>query len=115
MSPHRRFTDDDGLLWQAWDVTPSWGERRTHQRRQRNEGPPPHTGERRIADRRKHRGIRIGLTPALAGGWLAFESEGIRRRIAPIPEGWDALSDDELRALWRAAEKIEGRRRRLIE
>ena len=115
MSPHRHFADDDGLTWQAWDVVPSWGERRMHQRRTSTSGRPPGAPERRVADRRKRRGIRIGLAEALSGGWLAFECKGMRRRVAPIPEGWETLTEDELRALWRDAEKLPERRGRLIE
>lgn len=115
MCPHRQFQDDDGLLWQVWDVIPSWGERRKQQRRQLKGSPPAGFTERRLADRRKRRGIRIGLTEDLTQGWLAFECQGMRRRIAPIPSGWDSLSEDELREAWRAAEKLPQRRGRLIE
>ena len=115
MSPHRQFEDDHGLLWQAWDVIPSWGERRVSQRRLRNDPPSAETGERRVADRRTVRGIRIGLSPELVNGWLAFECDGFRRRIAPIPEAWETLTDDQLRELWRAAEDLPRRRGRLIE
>lgn len=32
-------------------------------------------------------------------GWLAFESAyGEKRRLAPVPEGWEALTDEELAA-----------------
>src|SRR4051794_8966271 len=115
MSPHRQFHDDEGLLWQAWDVIPSWGERRVGERRQSEEPPPDVTGERRKAERRRHAGIRIGLTSELVKGWLAFESSGRRRRIAPIPDGWSELPVEELRALLQSAEKLPDRRGRLIE
>jgi hypothetical protein len=115
MSPHRQFLDDDGLPWQAWDVIPSWGERRIQQRRQQLTSPPPGTGERRIAERRTRHGIRIGLTERLAEGWLAFESRGLRRRVAPIPEDWHELTDDALRTMLREAEQLPPRRGRLIE
>ena len=114
MSPHRSFFDDENNNWSAWDVIPSWGERRVRERRQRDLGPPP-DGERRIADRRRIRGIRIALTPSLAGGWLAFESGDSRRRMVPIPVDWHTLPDEDLRALLRAAEPLPRRRKRLIE
>src|SRR5437868_13124392 len=113
MSPHRHFLDDDGLLWQAWDVMPSWGERRTHERRESPDGPPDGSSERRRKERRTHRGIRIGLLERLIHGWLAFESNGMRRRIAPIPEGWHVLSEEDLRELWRSSTKLPDRRGRL--
>jgi hypothetical protein len=36
---------------------------------------------------------------ALRHGWLCFESVRAKRRLAPVPERWEAFSDDELRAL----------------
>lgn len=77
-------------------------------------GPPAHAGERRHRERRVSPGIRIALTPRLSRGWLAFESDTERRRLAPIPEEWQLLPDAELRELWRGAEQLP-RRRRLLE
>lgn len=115
MSPSRDFHDDSGRLWTAWDVIPSWGERRQGERRGRAHGVPSGGIDRRRAERRRHRGIRIGLPAALSGGWLAFVSGVERRRVAPIPHAWDALPDEQLRALWRRAERLPDRRRRLVE
>ena len=114
MTPYRDFRDDDDRPWTAWDVVPSWGERRLAQRRRPAKGAPPHGEERRRADRRVHHGIRISLTPALTQGWLAFESGLSRRRLVPIPLDWHLLSEEQLRELWRAAEQLP-QRRRLIE
>lgn len=37
-------------------------------------------------------------------GWLSFESSaGEKRRLAPVPKDWEALPEDELRALCIAA------------
>jgi len=33
------------------------------------------------------------------GGWLTFESGQLRRRLAPIPEGWGEASEEQLRLL----------------
>ncbi|MEO8623013.1 MAG: hypothetical protein ABI625_18205, partial [bacterium] len=74
MTPHRDFRDDDDHIWTAWDVIPSWGERRGSERRRLDSGAPIHSGERRRTDRRTVRGIRVPLAPVLAKGWLAFES-----------------------------------------
>ena len=32
-------------------------------------------------------------------GWLTFECDGERRRLAPIPDGWDHLSIKDLERL----------------
>ena len=114
MSPHREFHDDNEQPWSAWDVVPSWGERRHSERRGATNGPPVHAGERRRVERRVHRGIRISLTPVLAHGWLAFQSGKERRRLAPIPPDWHLFTEDRLRELWRAAEQLPPRRR-LVE
>lgn len=115
VSPHRDFRDDDDLQWTAWDVIPSWGERRHAERRRTTLGAPAHSGERRRIERRVMRGIRIALTPVLAQGWLAFESGAMRRRLVPIPKDWHLLTDSALRDLWRAAEQLPRRRKRLVE
>lgn len=115
MTPSRDFHDESGRLWTAWDVVPSWGERRRDERRTRAHPLPPGIADERRAERRRHRGIRIGLPPQLASGWLAFISGVERRRVAPIPHEWEALSEEQLRALWKGAERLPDRRRRLIE
>lgn len=113
MTPHRTFNDDAARLWNAWDVIPSWGERRYRDRRAAADAAAM-TAERRRAERRRTTGIRIALPPRLAQGWVAFECGDERRRFAPIPSGWDRFSEPELRALLERAEALPPRRR-LIE
>lgn len=45
--------------------------------------------------------VRVGgdertVKPELAGGWLTFESAVEKRRLAPIPSGWNELPADAL-------------------
>lgn len=40
---------------------------------------------------------RGNVRPQFAGGWLAFESPGERRRLAPVPETWAEADDGALR------------------
>lgn len=47
-----------------------------------------------------------GLQPDFAEGWLTFESEAERRRLAPIPAGWETTADERLALLCRAATRI---------
>jgi hypothetical protein len=116
VSPHRTFLDDLARLWNAWDVIPAWGERRTAERRQRAAADRSRLVDRRAGDRRHVRGgVRIALPPRLIHGWVAFECGEERRRVAPIPEGWDELPELELRTLWRGAEQLPPRRKRLVE
>ena len=42
------------------------------------------------------RGGRRSVNPELAEGWLTFESMAEKRRLAPIPEGWEDLDDETL-------------------
>jgi hypothetical protein len=86
---YREFRDEHGVRWEAWDVQPTLPERRAGSDRR---GAPRATGDRRTADQR-----RIALNIDMRRGWLAFESPVERRRLSPIPERWDDLSDRELR------------------
>jgi len=96
----RRFRDAGGVLWDAWSVVPENIERRF-------EAPagPPHGVERRHRNER-----RVSLGPRLAHGWLTFQSRDERRRLAPIPPGWDQLSDADLARLCEHAERVSLRR-----
>lgn len=115
MSPHRTFLDDLARLWNAWEVIPIWGERRTTSRRTHVEEAGSRLVDRRTRERRRAPGLRIALPPKLAHGWIAFECSDERRRVAPIPEGWTELSEEALRELWRRAEQLPPRRKRLVE
>ena len=107
--PSRTFTDERGVEWVVLEVTPTWAERRAGpDRRVENRGPTPGRPERRTGgDRRrglKDTGPRVKISTGLAGGWLAFEGGGERRRLTPIPAGWfDASSAELVRMLERAA------------
>jgi hypothetical protein len=39
------------------------------------------------------------VRPRYAGGWLSFHRGTQRRRLSPIPEGWEGASGEQLR-LW---------------
>ena len=101
---HQCFTDSLGRQWDVWDVVPSRVERR------RAEGTWEWGGvERRT--RLEHR-ARIG--ERWAHGWLAFESDGEKRRLAPVPRDWHKLTAAELERLCGEAVRVP-RSRRLVE
>jgi hypothetical protein len=103
---HREFTDSKQVSWNVWDVYPALGDRRTSgvdRREYRRE-----TEDRRTAFNAAR------LSPELAQGWLAFQSPQERRRLVPIPRGWEALDPMSLERLCQAATPV-GRGRRLIE
>ena len=45
----------------------------------------------------------------LRNGWLTFESPTERRRLAPIPGGWEDVSNDRLELMCRAASEVSSR------
>ena len=44
---------------------------------------------------------------SLRAGWLTFENaSGARRRLAPIPRGWEDVPQDRLELMCRAADPV---------
>jgi hypothetical protein len=103
---HREFTDTRGVRWQVWDVIPQTVERRV---RIASETPWPGL-ERRVREE-----PRAMLAKGHEGGWLAFECAAERRRLRPIPRGWDTVSDAELERLCGEAASVSRARTRLVE
>src|SRR5262245_48701540 len=99
---YRQFTDDRGAIWEAWEVRPSSVERRTNDERR--------TAPRAGMDRRRRHEVRPMVPPSMERGWLAFHGafRGSidRLRLVPIPDGWMNLSEAELAALLRRAERV---------
>ncbi|MBB4638539.1 hypothetical protein [Longimicrobium terrae] len=94
----RQFRDADGAEWVAWEVIPvnaSLLERR---------GISPAGGEEYAGPDRRGEGSRT-----LKEGWLAFESGDRKRRLAPVPPGWQECSEEDLRALLARAAPVRRR------
>jgi hypothetical protein len=89
--PHRRVQDDTGRWWDVWDTRPTIIDRRAGRERR--------TGGRSADDRRQKVEARVSVEPEFRSGWLAFQSGVDWRRLAPIPDGWESMSDVELRGL----------------
>lgn len=53
---------------------------------------------------------KTGVDLAFRSGWLAFDSGTQKRRLVPVPPGWDALTDGELALLIDRAEPIPPKR-----
>ena len=94
---HRIFKDEHGRQWETWDVQPSRVERRLRAEHEQS------TAEN---ERRRLRQPRVTLPNALREGWLAFQTDGEMKRLAPIPTGWESLSDEALCGLMAAAYKV---------
>lgn len=84
--PIREFTDSQGTAWRAWDVIP--------------DKLSPSTREEDYLAHLYHT------------GWIVFEaaSGSDKRRLYPIPRGWEELPDAELEVLLRKAEVVPGRK-----
>ena len=97
---HRLYRDEQDVVWQVWDIHPVEVERQL-----RKDEAPAVTGgtpETRT---------RMAVSGELVGGWLCFESARERRRLWPIPTGWEFLSDAELTQLCVSAVSTPDRRR----
>ena len=99
---HREFTDLLGRSWNVWSVVPERPERR------RRDAAAQLETERR---RRQHQEFRVPLGERWTNGWLAFETKGEKRRLAPIPDHWEVATDEQLHELLERAEHIRPTRR----
>lgn len=98
--PHRRFRDTLLRQWEVWAVQPSKVERRAA------DVPVAH-------DRRRSPEFRVTLGEAMASGWLCFETKGEKRRLAPIPDGWEDVPEPDLLSLCERADPAPAPRRLL--
>jgi hypothetical protein len=95
---HRKIKDGMGKAWDVWEVYPSAVEQRMS-----GEYPAAPSGDGPATERRE---VRIRVPSALQDGWLAFQAGTDRRRLAPIPGNWIALSEYELIALLERADRL---------
>lgn len=86
----RGFTDSTGVEWRVWEVIPS----------RAAIGTSPTTQSR----------TSLSATP-YANGWLCFESTEEKRRLAPIPLGWEFAAPIDMTHLLQQATPVEARRR----
>jgi hypothetical protein len=99
---HRILTDDVGRDWDVWEVHPAAIDGPLRDDTQHDPAPrPTRVLVSRVDDR-------------LRNGWLAFQAKHEKRRLSPIPTGWENLSDPDLRVLLDTA-ATAGKPSRLIE
>ena len=107
---YRTFLDSSGRRWEVWLVTPAAAERRKVDRRASTGSTPPLEGfadRRRSNDRRKNTFRRnVVVASEFSNGWLCFESDGEKRRLAPIPAEWDQAGPDRLATWLQAARRV---------
>jgi hypothetical protein len=95
---HRKIKDGDGKAWDVWEVYPSAVEQRMS-----GEHPAVLSTD---GTKRDGRQVRILVPAALQQGWLAFQCGAERRRLAPIPEKWISLCEQDLLGLLERADRI---------
>jgi len=98
---HRRVQDETGRLWDGWDTRPTIIDRRGGRERR--------AGKRIAGDRRQKSEERVLVEPEFRKGWLAFQSGTEWRRLAPIPDSWESLTDTALLALLHRAGTSEAK------
>ena len=77
----REFADPAGVIWTVWAVVPQ---------------------DMSSALKRLTGGAGERRTP-----WLVFQSAtGEKRRVTPVPSGWEEYDDTELMRMWEAAVRV---------
>ena len=111
---YRTFVDSSGRRWEVWLVTPAAAERRKVDRRTGAQGAQGAQGsfegsmDRRKTPERRRSPFRrsVAVASEYNNGWLCFESEGEKRRLVPVPEGWTEAGPDRLSTLLQAAKRV---------
>ena len=107
---YRTFLDQQGKRWEVWLVTPAAAERRRADRRASQVAVEPHPefADRRRAPERRKSTFRRTITVAseYSDGWLCFEGEDEKRRLAPVPDGWEEAGPDRLSTWLQAAKRV---------
>jgi hypothetical protein len=107
---YRTFLDTRGKRWEVWLVTPDSAERRKADRRAAAGGSDAFSGttdRRRTPERRRAPFQRsISVASEYSEGWLCFESEGEKRRLAPVPPAWEEAGPDRLLTWLQAAKRV---------
>jgi hypothetical protein len=105
--PHREFFDSRRVHWDVWEVVPEAAERRL--------GDDRRHIPRESLDRRRDHQPRYRVGAQMVDGWLCFECDTEKRRLAPIPDSWVALGDGELEQLCGCAVRAPRKTPRLAD
>lgn len=98
--PYKIFNAPDGTKWEVWMVMPTTTERRHGEGLAQATAASGSTnsGTTGVTDRRRaDSGPRSVVSPGFENGWLCFESSsGDKRRLVPVPDGWETATADKL-------------------
>ena len=112
----RTFTDPSGVTWSVTVIVPQLTERRMFDRRSTSKTNVDFRAERRTVPERRHvREVRAPVREGFEQGWLVFDNGEEKRRLAPVPDGWDRMTPRELDALCARAKPTHQRWTRLVE
>jgi hypothetical protein len=48
----------------------------------------------------------VAVASEYSNGWLCFEAEGEKKRLAPVPPGWEEAGPDRLGTWLQAAKRV---------
>jgi hypothetical protein len=99
----RTFVAPDGDEWRAWQVIPTLRLNDQLLGERRGQDVLAYDGPERRGPESPRANVADYVQPQLASGWLCFESDREKRRIAPPPAGWDSCSEAELADIWSRA------------
>ena len=106
---YRTFVDSEGRRWEVWLVTPAAAERRRTDRRAAARGSMTEAGGTYdgVSERRRNPFRRnLEVASEYSNGWLCFEGGGEKRRLAPVPDGWDQAGPDRLATWLQSAKRV---------
>ena len=109
---YRTFLDSTGRRWEVWLITPTAAERRKIDRRSAAgaSANTPYVGDldrRRTPERRRGPFRRsVAVASEYSNGWLCFECEGDKRRLAPVPDGWQEAGPDRMSGWLQIAKRV---------
>jgi hypothetical protein len=106
--PLREFVDGKRRTWQVWDTVPkSASESAIFQRsaQLKAESEARELGAA-SADRAAAAAALRRFTRGRERGWLTFMHGDDKRRLSPIPEGWEQFDDARLSGLLQRAEPV---------
>jgi hypothetical protein len=112
----RTFADSDGTDWSVTAIQPQLTERRLCDRRAALNSVVDFRAERRQMPERRHvREVRAPVREGFEQGWLVFDNGTEKRRLAPVPMGWERMTAHQLQALCDKARRSHQRWTRLVE
>ena len=106
---YRTIFDSTGKRWEVWLVTPAAAERRKVDRRvaPADASIDIAVDRRRTPERRRAPFRRsVSVASEYSAGWLCFECDGEKRRLAPVPEGWMEAGPDRMSTWLQAAKRV---------